>query len=375
MTTVSFPGFGIGEFTMNPRAFSFTIFGRLIEVHWYGILIAIGFLLAIFYAAWRSRQEGIILDDLLDIGIFTIIFGIVGARLYYVLTYGVSNFVERVGRGDAAKVDIWKTFVNLIATWEGGLAIYGGVIAGTITIYFVCRRKKINPLRAFDAIAPGVMLGQIIGRWGNFINGEAYGYEVAAGSPLYVFRMGLLPNIDSATVMHYYHPTFLYESAWNLLGFILINFLYKNKKFDGQIALSYFTWYGFGRMFIEGLRTDSLYVGVFRISQVVGFVCFVAGAALIVRGLLKAKKAAYEAADYEPVYPRFKKRANPESAPVPGDGAGETGTAGKLDVTGSPDEKGSEVEDSRAEPDSRQKEKGGLTGEDRQEVQGNGDNN
>ncbi|MGI6167768.1 MAG: prolipoprotein diacylglyceryl transferase [Eubacteriales bacterium] len=315
MTTVSFPGLGIGEFSMNPTAFDFTLFGRHIEIRWYGILIATGFVLAILYAVWRARGEGIILDDLLDIGIFTIIFGIIGARLFYVLTYGVSNFVVKTGTGDTARVDVWRTFVRLIATWEGGLAIYGGIIAGTLTIFIVCRRKKINVLKAFDAIAPGVMIGQIIGRWGNFVNGEAYGYEVPASSPLYAFRMGLLPNIDSSTVMHYYHPTFLYESLWNLLGFILINIFYKKKKFNGQIALSYFIWYGFGRMFIEGLRTDSLYVGVFRISQVIGFVCFIVGSALMVGGLLKAKKAAYEAADYEPVYPLFHQKARATKVP------------------------------------------------------------
>ncbi|NLW74214.1 MAG: prolipoprotein diacylglyceryl transferase [Clostridiales bacterium] len=342
MTTVSFPGFGIGEFSMNPTAFAFTLFGRQIEIRWYGILIATGFVLAILYAAWRARGEGIILDDLLDIGIFTIIFGVIGARLFYVLTYGVSNFVVKTGTGDAARVDVWRTFVSLIATWEGGLAIYGGIIAGTLTILIVCRRKKINVLKAFDAIAPGVMIGQIIGRLGNFINGEAYGYEVPANSPLYVFRMGLLPNIDSSTVMHYYHPTFLYESLWNTLGFILINIFYKKKKFDGQIALLYFTWYGFGRMFIEGLRTDSLYAGVFRISQVIGFVCFIAGSALMIRGLLKAKKAAYEAADYEPVYPLFHKKVR--TTTVPG-GSGSTAVQqetapAKEDDTNSRDETG-----------------------------------
>ncbi|HOA84620.1 MAG TPA: prolipoprotein diacylglyceryl transferase, partial [Bacillota bacterium] len=269
-------------------------------------------------------------------------FGVIGARLFYVLTYGVSNFVVKTGTGDAARVDVWRTFVSLIATWEGGLAIYGGIIAGTLTILIVCRRKKINVLKAFDAIAPGVMIGQIIGRLGNFINGEAYGYEVPANSPLYVFRMGLLPNIDSSTVMHYYHPTFLYESLWNTLGFILINIFYKKKKFDGQIALLYFTWYGFGRMFIEGLRTDSLYAGVFRISQVIGFVCFVAGSALMIRGLLKAKKAAYEAADYEPVYPLFHKKVR--TTTVPG-GSGSTAVQqetapAKEDDTNSRDETG-----------------------------------
>lgn len=310
MTTVSFPGIGIGEFTMNEIAFSFSVFGNPVEVRWYGILITLGIILAIIYAARRAGDEGIILDDLLDMGIFAIISGIVGARIYYVLTYGLSNFIVREGVGDAARVNVWKTFVSLIGVWNGGIAIYGAIIGGALAVYLVCRRKKIKTPKALDAIAPAVMIGQILGRWGNFVNGEAYGYEVAESSLLYPFRMGVLPNIESSSVMHYFHPTFLYESLWNLAGFIIINLLYKKKKFDGQVFLMYITWYGFGRMLIEGLRTDSLYIGVFRISQVVGFCCFLAGAALILRGLIRAKKAAFEREEYEPVYPGFKKRTD-----------------------------------------------------------------
>jgi phosphatidylglycerol:prolipoprotein diacylglycerol transferase len=117
--------------------------------------------------------------------------------------------------------------------------------------------------------------------------------------------MGLAPNIKSYSVMHYFHPTFLYESLWNLLGFIIINALYKKKKFDGQVFLMYITWYGFGRMLIEGLRTDSLYVGVFRISQVVGFACFVVGTILLIYNLTKARRAAITAGDYDAAYPKL----------------------------------------------------------------------
>jgi len=135
------------------------------------------------------------------------------------------------------------------------------------------------------------MLAQAIGRWGNFVNGEAFGYEVAEGSALYPFRMGLISDYtETGNVMHFYHPTFLYESVWNIVGFIIISFLYRKKKFNGQIALMYFAWYGFGRMFIEGLRTDSLYVGPFRISQVVGAVCFVVGTGLIIAGMILVNK-------------------------------------------------------------------------------------
>lgn len=305
MTTVSFPGLGIGEFTMNEVALAFTIFGKPVEIRWYGIIITLGIILAIIYSLMRSKQEGISTDDLLDIGMFAIIFAIVGARTYYVLTYGISNFIVHDAEG---KVLVWDSFVSIIAVWNGGIAIYGAIIAGAITVYLVCRHKKIKYTRAFDAIAPAVMIGQILGRWGNFVNGEAYGGIVNSSSPLYFLRMGLLPNKDSLTRMYYYHPTFFYESVWNLIGFLFINALYKKKKFDGQVFLEYITWYGFGRMFIEGMRTDSLYIGVFRVSQLVGFVCFVAGSALLVRGLILAKRAECLTQDYEPVYKRFIKQ-------------------------------------------------------------------
>ena len=288
MVTISFPGLGIDNFTVNPVSFTIPLFGG-IEVRWYGLIITLGIILAFTYCTYRAKQEEIIFDDLLDIAIFTIIFAIIGARSYYVLT----------------SLDKYKSFYDVIAIWEGGLAIYGAVIAGAITIYFVCRHKKISSLKMLDAVAPAVMIGQILGRWGNFFNGEAYGSIVPEDSLLYFLRMGLLPNVESRLTMHYFHPTFLYESLWNLAGFLLIHFLYKKKKFDGQVVLMYVTWYGFGRMFIEGLRTDSLYVGVFRISQVIGFLCFVIGAILLVLGLMKARRTALTAESYSPAYPKM----------------------------------------------------------------------
>ncbi len=288
MITVSFPGLGIENFNVNPVAFTIPIFGG-VEVRWYGIIITLGIILAFSYCAFRAKQEQIIFDDLLDMAIFTVIFAIIGARLYYVLT----------------SLDKYNSFYDAIAIWEGGLAIYGAIIAGALTILLVCKHKKIKVTKAFDAVAPGVMIGQFLGRWGNFFNGEAYGIEVAEDSIFYFIRMGLIPNIESASRMHYFHPTFLYESLWNMIGFILINIFYKKKKFDGQIVLMYISWYGFGRMLIEGLRTDSLYVGVFRISQVVGFVCFVVGTLLLIINLTKARRARLTAMEYDPAYPKF----------------------------------------------------------------------
>lgn len=288
MIKVSFPGIGID--TMEISRAAFTVFGR--EIRWYALIITLGIVLAFFYALYRSKQEGITEDDLLDMAIFAIPCAIIGARAYYVLT----------------SLNEFQTFGEMIAIWNGGIAIYGAIIAGAITIFAVCRHKKIKVMKAFDMISPAVMIGQILGRWGNFFNGEAYGAEVLESSPLYFIRMGLAPNIKSYATMHYFHPTFLYESVWNLIGFIIINSLYKKKKFDGQVFLMYITWYGFGRMLIEGLRTDSLYVGVFRISQVVGFACFVVGAILLIYNLTKARRAAITAGDYDAAYPKLSHR-------------------------------------------------------------------
>ncbi|MBR6578868.1 MAG: prolipoprotein diacylglyceryl transferase [Clostridia bacterium] len=276
MVTVSFPGLGIGEISFNKVAFS--LFGT-IEVRWYGIIMVTGIILAFLYAYYRSKHEGISFDDLLDYAIFTVISGIVGARLYYVITSGQKY-----------------TFGEIFAIWNGGIAIYGAIIGGATALLCVSLYKKIKWQKAFDMVCPGVMIGQIVGRWGNFFNGEAFGESPAADSLLYFMRMEL--RHEDWMNSYVCQPTFLYESLWNLVGFLIINALYKKKKYDGQVFLMYITWYGFGRMFIEGLRTDSLMVGSFRISQVVAFLCFTVGFALLVylgvRASNRAKLAAAE---------------------------------------------------------------------------------
>ena len=276
MVTVSFPGLGIGEISFNKVAFS--LFGT-IEVRWYGIIMVTGIILAFLYAYYRSKHEGISFDDLLDYAIFTVLSGIVGARLYYVITSGQKY-----------------TFGEIFAIWNGGIAIYGAIIGGATALLCVSLYKKIKWQKAFDMVCPGVMIGQIVGRWGNFFNGEAYGESPAADSLIYFMRMEL--RHEDWMNSYVCQPTFLYESLWNLVGFLIINALYKKKKYDGQVFLMYITWYGFGRMFIEGLRTDSLMVGSFRISQVVAFLCFTVGFALLVylgvRASNRAKLAAAE---------------------------------------------------------------------------------
>lgn len=268
MVTVSFPGLGIGEFSFNKVAF--TLFGT-VEVRWYGIIMVTGIILAFLYAYYRSKHEGVSFDDLLDYAIFTVLSGIVGARLYYVITSGQKY-----------------SFGEIFAIWNGGIAIYGAIIGGAASLLAVSLYKKIKWQKVFDMVCPGVMIGQIVGRWGNFFNGEAYGESPAADSLLYFMRMEL--RHENWSTSYICQPTFLYESLWNLVGFIIINALYKKKKYDGQVFLMYITWYGFGRMLIEGLRTDSLMVGTFRISQVVAFLCFVTGTILLIALGIRAKK-------------------------------------------------------------------------------------
>ncbi len=261
MNHISFPGLGIKEFKLNPVAFE--LFGR--PVMWYGVIISLGMILAVLYVLYRAKHnEGIKTDDVFDYAICAIPLGVIGARIYYVAT----KFEEY-------KADTpLETFKNCIAIWEGGIAIYGAIIGGALGLIIVSLIKKIKPLKVFDMVAPGVMIAQAIGRWGNFCNAEAYG-----GPTSLPWRMGIRNDEHISTV--FVHPTFLYESLWNVLGFVLINLFYKKKKYDGQILVMYLTWYGFGRMLIEGLRTDSLYVGSFRISQVIGFLCFFIGICIL----------------------------------------------------------------------------------------------
>lgn len=279
MTYISFPGLGIDTFEVDPAAFTI---GESFSVYWYGIIITCGIMFAFLYTFFRAKNERIDQDKLIDVGLWTVILGVIGARLYYVLT-SLDKFIPE-------PFDFGVFMKNVFNLRGGGLAIYGGIICGAAGVIIASKIKKINTFRLLDAVGPGVGMAQAIGRWGNFVNGEAHGGVVSEGHPLYFLRMGLYPNEDSLFDMVYYHPTFLYESLWNIAGFVLINILYKKKKFNGQMACMYLSWYGFGRMFIEGLRTDSLYVGPFRISQVVGLLCFVIFGGLLVWGLIYSKK-------------------------------------------------------------------------------------
>lgn len=261
INTISFPGLGIGEFKLKEVALS--LFDGALTIRWYAIFICIGIILAYWYfLRHATKYEGLSEDTMINLVLFLIPISVIGARLLYVLT-------------DDVKQD---TFLEVIAVWQGGLAIYGAIIFGLLTALIFCAITKTNMLKVLDSLAPAVMIGQIIGRWGNFVNGEAYGYS--EGVENLPWRM-----VVNGTATH---PTFLYESLWNLIGFLIINRIYKNKKFNGQIFVLYIAWYGFGRAWIEFLRTDSLYVGSVKLMVVLGFTCFAAGIILYV--ILNARR-------------------------------------------------------------------------------------
>lgn len=275
---ISFPGLGIDEFEINDVAF--TIFGR--SVAWYGIIVTTAIIVVCTYIFIRAKKSGFVVDDILDYFIYSIVFGIIGARLYYVLFYGLDKYIVSDG---SFLENLGGTLYNIIGVWNGGLAIYGGLIAVVLTVIVVSKIKKLSWLRMLDIAGHAAMLGQAIGRWGNFMNAEAHGSETD------IFcRMGIKL---SSGVTAYYHPTFLYESLWNIIGFIVIEVLIRKKKhkYDGQVFLWYFAWYGFGRMFIEGLRTDSLYLGSteIRVSQLLAFAVFAVCTALLIRFGIKYK--------------------------------------------------------------------------------------
>lgn len=248
MHTIAFPGLGL-SFEINSVAF--TLFG--LEIKWYGVIITTGILCALLlFYRYAKKVEGLPEDHLYNLALFTIPIAIIGARFVYVAT----------------KWEQYKgSFSDIINIRQGGLAIYGGIIFGALTIFLYTRITKLSTLKAMDAVAPAVMVGQIIGRWGNFFNAEAYGSS--ANVETFFFRMEITDAYGRTVVCH---PTFLYESLWNLAGLLLICLLfYRRKKFDGEIICLYIGWYGFGRTFIELLRTDSLYlIGNLKFSVFVG---------------------------------------------------------------------------------------------------------
>lgn len=285
--TLTFPGLGL-EFELNRVAFN--LFGK--DIYWYGIIIAAGFLLAVAYCYWRAPRFAVDKEKLMDMLFFAVPLAIIGARAYYVIFYP-SLYIGADGSFDWGKA---------IAIWDGGLGIYGGIIAAVATVAVYCKVRKQSFWSYTDIGCFGLLIGQAIGRWGNFVNIEAFGGLTEAPwrmcSPAIADWLWGTGQLESQELYNRIldgtlgvHPTFIYESLWNVLGFALLVLLArKGRKFNGQIFLCYVIWYGVGRTVIEGLRTDSLYFfgTALRSSQVVGLCSAVA--ALVIM-MIRAKTA------------------------------------------------------------------------------------
>ena len=291
MYDLKFVNLGI---TIEHMVSSVNVFG--FRIAFYGIIIGIGMLLGIMLAAWDAEDRGLGEDVIYDHVFWVIVIGIMGARLYYVFF-----------QWDAYKDDLLQ-ILNLRA---GGLAIYGGVIAGLITLYVLCRRKKLSFLDVADSLILAVLVGQILGRWGNFFNCEAFGRYTESLFAMRIRKAIVNPIMIDAELLEHIiiengteyiqvHPTFLYESFWNFCLLMFLLWYRKRKKFTGEIFLLYLCGYGLGRCIIEGLRTDSLLIpgtGI-AVSQLLAGTCFVVSLFLILlgrkRAVLKPAEAAKE---------------------------------------------------------------------------------
>lgn len=282
-TRVYFDGLGI-DFDLPSVAF--TLFGH--EVHWYGIIIAFGFVLAVLYGGRMAYKWKMSLDGMTDVLIWGTIFGIIGARAYYV----------------AFEWDYYSQHLAEIPQiWNGGIAIYGGIIGALIGAAIGCKVGKINFPNLLDLGALGLLIGQGIGRWGNFFNQEAFGCNTET-SPFRMWSYKIKESLEASAELLAYkgievnpdvpvHPTFLYESLWCILGFFILNYIVqKHRKFKGEIFLLYGVWYGIERAVVEGLRTDSLYIAgtTIRVSQLLSVIIAVAFAVAFIVLMLKCKK-------------------------------------------------------------------------------------
>jgi len=283
---VTFPGLGLDLFVSDV---AFELFG--FPVYWYGVLIVTGFLLALSYVWFNYKRFHLDFDKLLDVIIVSTVSAIVGARLYYVV-FSFNDY----------KNDFWSIF-DLRA---GGLAIYGGLIFALGAAYLYCRWKKLRVLDIFDIASLGFLIGQAVGRWGNFTNQEAFGHNTNLPWGMYsqntydalnafgqnLGKAGAAMDVSRLDPNTPVHPCFLYESLWCLLGFVLLHYLSKRRRFSGQIILCYGIWYGIGRVFIEGLRTDSLMFlgGRFRVSQLISLLLVLACGGMLAGLMHKLRK-------------------------------------------------------------------------------------
>lgn len=265
---IEFPALG-WKFTLSPYLVE-DLFGLGIDIKWYGVLIAIGFMLAVVYALRRCKEFDIDPDRMIDVVLVTTLLAFVGARLYYVL------FSDN-------RAAYFADPLSILRVWEGGLGIYGGIITAFVVGILTTRWRKINTLAMFDMTALGFLIGQAVGRWGNFFNQEAFGGNTTlpwgmTGSIIELGSNGA--NYDPSLPVH---PTFLYESLWCILGFVVLHLVSKKAyTYKGKIFALYLIWYGAGRFMIEGLRTDSLMLGTMRVSQLVAILAVLGGIGLLI---------------------------------------------------------------------------------------------
>jgi len=261
MKIINFPSLGL-KITVN----EFIQIGS-IKIYYYAIFIVMSFVIALFICKRKSKTYKIFFEDVLQLSVFLIPISIISARIYYVL-FNIKYYLQNP--------------IQIFNIRSGGLAIYGGIIGGVIVCIIFCKIKKISLLNLLDYIAPSLALGQAIGRWGNFINGEAYGVKTNS-----IFRMGIFSNGYYIEV----HPTFLYESICDLTIFFILLYMQNKRKYKGQITYTYLMLYGIIRTFIEGLRTDSLMLGSFRVSQIISIILFwIFGGILFYKEIIQKRK-------------------------------------------------------------------------------------
>ena len=273
--------FGL-KLTLEQIAFTIKIGNFHWNVYWYGIIIALGFVLALIYGYTNAKRFGIDVDRMLDVILVTVPVSILCARAYYVIFDGekLGGIKDFFGFGDSSGFS--------------GLAIYGAVIGAFLTGALMCKLRKINIPDMFDLASLGFLIGQGVGRWGNFVNQEAFGTHTGSSW----WGMQSQYTIDDQGI-GLVHPCFLYESIWCIAGFFLLHYLSKKRKFSGQVFLMYCAWYGFGRFFIELLRTDSLRLGVTRVSALLALLLFVAS---VIANEFISKIVASNAATYNAVF-------------------------------------------------------------------------
>lgn len=244
------------------------------KLEWYSVLILVGAMIAITMIMSEAKRYNYKTDFVFNMCFWAIIFGIVGARLYYCLF----------------NMELYTNILDIFKIWEGGLAIHGGIIAGLIVILVYCKKYKVRSLRMLDFVAPALMLAQGIGRWGNFFNSEAHGAATTLAhlESLHIPEF-IIKGMNIGGI--YYTPTFLYESLWCLLGVVILLVLRRLKYTKvGQVVASYLVWYGIGRLFIEGMRTDSLMFGGFKMAQIISGVMIVIG---IIIFMITSRKGRY----------------------------------------------------------------------------------